>query len=386
MMIEIKGIGLPNRGAELMLLAIQQQFSERKISADFVVEPLGDYSDRTRYGLYQKTRFFSRGFNLGWPFALLPKIIRRRLGFVNKSEIDLVIDASGFAYGDKWGYKLINDRLGIELSYFKKKGVKIILLPQAFGSFNDPKVASICKKIFKNVDLFIARDGVSKKYIEELGFSSVKMYPDFTNLVAPIALAEYTYLKDRPCIIPNFQMIKRGGAGDKYKVLARVIEYFHEKGLKPYLLIHEGVRDIALANDVNSLLSNKVEIVDPQDALAIKSIIATSSIVVGSRFHGLVSALSTGVPVVAMGWSHKYEMLLKDYNVSELLVDVDEQALLALVESIVSNVSYREELINRIRYSSNEQKRLSQEMWEKVFDCIELGPKSLHVCPSELAI
>ena len=35
--VEIKGIGFPNRGAELMLLAIIAQFEKRDINVNFVV-------------------------------------------------------------------------------------------------------------------------------------------------------------------------------------------------------------------------------------------------------------------------------------------------------------------------------------------------------------
>ncbi|MDO6548921.1 polysaccharide pyruvyl transferase family protein [Pseudoalteromonas carrageenovora] len=372
MMVEVKGIGLPNRGAELMLLALIEQFESRGIDASFVVEPLGDYKTRTKYNLFQKSRFFGKGYNFGWPFSLFPKIIREKYGIVNKNEIDLVIDASGFAYGDKWGAKLINDRLGKEIDYFKNKKVKVILLPQAFGSFKDKAVAEASKKIFEKVDILMARDNVSFKYVKELGdFKNLTQFPDFTNLVKPEEVPKYAELKGRACVIPNFQMIKRGSAGEQYaKTLAAAIENLERLNKKPYLLIHEGVRDLELAHSVNALLKTPVEIIDPQDALEIKSIISKSSILIGSRFHGIVSALSTGVPVIAMGWSHKYEMLLQEYGVEELLVEVDKDKVNALASKIIEDDEYRKECLLKINTSSKKLKLLSETMWEQVFKVI----------------
>lgn len=371
MMIEIKGIGLPNRGAELMLLAIQQQFHQKKIDVEFVVEPRGDYSTRTRYRLYQKSRFFSKRFNFGWPFSLLPRVVRSLLGIVNVSEIDLVIDASGFAYGDIWGEKLIYDRLGAEIDYFKRRGVKVILLPQAFGPFQNPKVAKLCKKIFSKADLLIARDQISRHHIEKLGQFNVKLYPDFTNLVQAVDTPQYEKLKNRPCIIPNFHMIKRGGAGENYtNILSAVASLLQKLGQDPYILIHEGIKDREIAHAVNALLPSSVEIVDPQDALMIKSIISRASLVVGSRFHGLVSALSCGVPVVAMGWSHKYQALLAEYRVPELLIDVDAEKISEVIVRIIQDKEFRSSIKNRILEEAEVQKVRSKEMWEEVFNCI----------------
>ncbi|MEZ8456003.1 polysaccharide pyruvyl transferase family protein [Vibrio cyclitrophicus] len=372
MMIEIKGIGLPNRGAELMLLAIQQQFEERGVTANFAVEPLGDYQTRVKYNLFQKSRFFGKGLNFGRPFSFLPKIIRDKYGIVNKNEIDLVIDASGFAYGDKWGAKLINDRLANEIDYFKSKGVKVILLPQAFGGFEDKKVAEASKKIFEKADVLMARDDVSFEFARKLGsFENLLQFPDFTNLVSPRVNEKYEQLKNRACVIPNFQMIRRGNAGKEYaQTLADTIDHLTGLGQKPYLLIHEGERDLALANEVNTLLKDPIEVIDPKDALDIKSIISTASILVGSRFHGIVSALSTGVPVVAMGWSHKYEMLLNEYGVPDLLTEVDSKLVKDLCTSLLSDEEYRLQTLTTINKSSVELKKLSVEMWDEVFRVI----------------
>jgi polysaccharide pyruvyl transferase WcaK-like protein len=372
MMIEIKGIGLPNRGAELMLLAIQEQFKNRGIEADFVVEPLGEYATRVKYNLFQKSRFFGKGYNFGWPFSLIPKVIREKYGIVNKDEIDLVIDASGFAYGDKWGAKLINDRLANEIDFFKNKNVKVILLPQAFGPFVDKNVAEASRKIFEKVDLLIARDDVSYEYVNELGsFKNLSQSPDFTNLVSPINIEKYAQLKGRACVIPNFQMMRRGNAGEEYtQTLADTITHLKELKQRPYLLIHEGARDLALANKVNTLLDEPVDVIDPKDALAIKSIISTASILVGSRFHGIVSALSTGIPVVAMGWSHKYEMLLKEYGVPELLVEVDSKLVSDLCTNLLTNEEYREKKVATMCASTVELKKQSVQMWDQVFNVI----------------
>jgi polysaccharide pyruvyl transferase WcaK-like protein len=43
---------------------------------------------------------------------------------------------------------------------------------------------------------------------------------------------------------------------------------------------------------------------------SLKTLISRSHIFIGSRYHSLVASLSTGVPSLSVGWSHKYQGLL----------------------------------------------------------------------------
>ena len=65
------------------------------------------------------------------------------------------------------------------------------------------------------------------------------------------------------------------------------------------------------------------EIVARRDALALKKTVAGSRLLVGSRYHSLVAALASGVPVLCMGWAHKYAMLLADFDCEELVLDAE---------------------------------------------------------------
>src|SRR5690606_34297611 len=111
---------------------------------------------------------------------------RRKLSFVSESEIDVVLDGSGFAYGDFWGAKKAGYRLADHIKRWRSKGIKIILLPQAFGAFTDNALIEKMKVIVNDADLIFARDKYSFDYIKGIDNKKDNIYlmPDFTNLIS----------------------------------------------------------------------------------------------------------------------------------------------------------------------------------------------------------
>jgi len=115
----------------------------------------------------------------------------------------------------------------------------------------------------------------------------------------------------------------------------------------------------------------EIEIVKETDALKIKGILGLCSCVISSRYHGLVSALSQGVPALATGWSHKYEMLFKEYGIldSYLSVSNDSEILNKQIERII-NEDYRKEIIAKITKASAIYKEQTEMMWQSVFSVL----------------
>ncbi len=91
-------------------------------------------------------------------------------------------------------------------------------------------------------------------------------------------------------------------------------------------------------------------------------------IVISSRFHGLVSALSQSVPVLAMGWSHKYKELLTDYDCEEFLIPVDGIAISKALENIDKNYP---KIKRRIEVRAKEIKAQVSQMWATVASIVE---------------
>jgi len=243
-------------------------------------------------------------------------------GTVTPEEISIVLDASGFAYSDQWGPGQTKTMAKAAAKYHKQ-GTPIILMPQAFGPFTKPEIRSNFKDLAKYATFIFPRDSISYGYVTDVVGESKKIIqtPDFT--IGVKGDPPQSFEGDRIAIVPNYRMIdktSKGEAGKYLPFLASCIRNLLSLGEKPFFLIHEGEPDKKLAERINQEFDFDLEIHREDDPLKLKGIIGTCKGMIGSRFHGLVSALSQGVPALAIGWSHKYEMLFKDFDFAEGLL------------------------------------------------------------------
>lgn len=120
------------------------------------------------------------------------------------------------------------------------------------------------------------------------------------------------------------------------------------------------------------MLDEPIEIIEEDNPIAVKGIIGACKAVVTSRFHGLVSALSQSIPCLATGWSHKYEMLFRDYNYEEGLCSVnDTNKVLDSKIHMLLETNSREGIIQKLSLNAKEQKSLTKQMWNKAYQVIK---------------
>jgi polysaccharide pyruvyl transferase WcaK-like protein len=376
--IEIRKAQFLNKGAELMLRSIIAKLRERLPEATLVMAPptgYDSYFQRSTLGLYQK--LWLQRYRIQWGYfgCLIPKKIRKMYGMVLDSEIDVVLDASGFSYSDQWGTGSSLE-VSKSLRKWKKQGTKVIFMPQAFGPFFHPKIKKAFKEVIQQADLIYAREGVSYKHLIELAgnHENIRVSPDFTNLIKGELPGHFDSRANRFCLIPNYRMIdKTVKRNSKIYIpfLITCAKYLYEKDVKPFILINEGDKDLWLSKQVVKGLGRDINIIQERNALHIKGIIGASEGVISSRFHGLVSALSQGIPAIATGWSHKYEMLFQDYGFPEgmLAVDATTEEIHRKIDMLIS-VSRNQHIKSSILNSSLKQKQATIKMWEEVFAMI----------------
>lgn len=377
---QVLGIDPANKGACLMLAAVQQELRQRfdhpRISVDIAMP----FEERLRLGLWAVTPSnWDSGFSTGRikGFAVRQMAQQsRKLGLLHRAEIDVILDASGFAYGDFWGKEKFEARLGRPMAGWKAAGKTVIALPQAWGAFTQTGFCEAVRAALSQADLVFARDRESLNYLEGTGLQGVELAPDFTNLLAPALPPAYEDLRGAGFVIPNTKMLEARGDTARAGYLQFLRQAVQAvQGVSPavHILVHEGKKDLELAKELNASLPSPLRIIDPADTLDTKAILAAASALVSSRFHGLVSALSAGVPSLACGWSHKYSELMADYGAGQHIADLDHpESWSPLLEAFARDAqdkTFRDSLAQ----ASRTQKARAATAWDKIAQTISDG-------------
>lgn len=382
MMIEITGGGTQNKGAQLMLLCTLKQLGQRIAHASFCCPAHGPYDSRAAYGLWQsfpKKRVEGR-YQTALEIAannVFARLIRRnsrmRYGLIAPWETDGLVDISGSQFSDAWPVIRVEGFAQLMWDY-KRRGKPVVLLPQMFGKFPTERARNAMKRAIDHCDLAYARDGDSLRMLTECvgQRDNVRLAPDITIFATPAPPPVDAVEKPYACVVPNTRMLEQGKAqwGDSYVALLEgVIQLLKSRGLRVLLTLHDTKgQDIVLCRQIMQRVgSDACELFSEPDPLQLKGVISGARLIVASRYHSIVGALSMGVPAVTLGWAHKYPGLLNDFGVPELIHKHDQPAehLMSLVSKLCDDEK-RAAVSARLSVAKERMKQAAMTMWDDV--------------------
>ncbi|WP_432511359.1 polysaccharide pyruvyl transferase family protein [Kineococcus sp. SYSU DK001] len=312
MTIDIRGVHSANLGAQLMLQAITQRLGGTFALSSNPTQ--GSYEFRARLGLGQTLHDFRRPRLSIAVGNRLPAGLAGRYGLVRDRDITGVLDASGFAYSDSFAVARHQREADFGANWHKH-GVPRVMLPQAFGPFTDQEKAGLTRQILTQSALVFVRDDVSLGYVRSLGISTpVERAVDFTIGLTPPPF-EPVATGDVLALVPNGKLISSGViTREAYvDVFTRYAAAGAARGLTPLVVVHEA-NDLDLGRAIAAAAGS--DVFTHEDALVLKAVLGQAAVVVASRFHAVVGALSQGVPTLALGWSHKYAELMREFGVA----------------------------------------------------------------------
>lgn len=382
--IEILGPWLKNKGDELMLRSVINEFESRYelgVTKDLKIDGQKGLPKMYRLSFpsskadmentlnQQSVNQFLKLTARNFALKYAPQGILKKTGRLSARSLVVLFDCSGFAYGDYWPAT----RLITRAHYYKKlrdQGVKLIMLPQALGPFEEPELRLHARHLLNQFDYIFPRESISERHIIDLGLDSKKVesVPDVSHLLKGIPPSNPEVWTERVAIVPNARMLDKVDAAiaERYlDFLIICIKRVLANRLEPVILLHE-TNDDVLVSQLLSRLDQRPKVID-EDGVTSKGFLGCCYANFGSRYHSLVSSLSQGTPSMGTSWAHKYEALFKEYHCDDNLISplLDDGEISRKIDKFLApdrNNQLRELLSKR----SDEQKKKVKKMWQQI--------------------
>jgi polysaccharide pyruvyl transferase WcaK-like protein len=304
-----------------------------------------------------------------YKFGIRPKREEQYKFFEEIKSSDIVANLYGICFCSNFGkgkysyIRAIKSAIGqFPISFIAKIfGVKSVKCTASYGPIESKMDMISARFSSKHIfNVMVARETESKMQLEKVTKKNITVSPDLANLMP------YTYnstIKNLKTIgiSVSHQIIRQWKSDEKYiDCMVNLIEHINSSTDRKVVLIPNEIigtyHDIHVAEEIKSLLKSKddVEILDVANMSSsdLKNHIASYDIMVASRYHSCVAALSAGVPTLIIGWHHKYDELLKWYDQSQWILSSENCSKGKLIALFDKFWSKREEnrLIIKGRY------------------------------------
>jgi polysaccharide pyruvyl transferase WcaK-like protein len=230
---------------------------------------------------------------------------------------DLAVDTrAGDSFADIYGLRrLTTQSMLAELA--TQAGTPVVLGPQTIGPFGTRRARTLGRWSMRRAACVMARDSTSAEYAARLGRPVDVLSTDVV-----FALPRPQVERTRDVVLnvsgllwaPNPHV---DHAGYRTTVLG-VARGLLAAGRRVTLLAHVldspvADNDVPAVHEVAALLDEPgVDVVVPEDLDDVRRVTASAALVVGSRMHACLNALSTGTPAVPLAYSRKFDPLLSD--------------------------------------------------------------------------
>lgn len=228
---------------------------------------------------------------------------------------DLVVDTrGGDSFADIYGVKRLATQ-SLVADVARAAGTPVVLGPQTVGPFRTRRARAIARWTLAHSAAVIARDSVSAEHAARLGRP------------ADLLATDVVFALDRPVVertrdvvlnvsgllwAPNPHVDHRHYRDTVVDLSRKLLASGRRLGLLAHVLDSPSVdNDVPAVRELAALLDDPdVEVLVPTDLAHVRELTASARLVVGSRMHACLNALSCGTPAVPLAYSRKFAPLL----------------------------------------------------------------------------
>lgn len=361
-----------NRGAEAMLVTVVGKLREMRPGGHIYIFSYQPRQDRALVNADDITIISSKPAALvvkHFPMALiswLAGLLRLRLpnSMLPKAvralrDSDVLLDIGGISFSDGREKFLPFNILLIWPAMLL--GVPVIKLAQAVGPFRNPINRVAARVFLGKCQRVFARGAITASHLEQLRLPRAKW--DLSTDVAFLYEPRYSLSRENEDRLAELTETLRAWRSEGCPVIgiipsSLVDDKFTAEGRDYVALLTElfsdgtDMRFVLLPNATRAgtekRFNNDLVVIERAQRMAAvglseadqarveyvtydintagtRALIELCDVVVTSRFHGMVSALSLGVPTIVIGWSHKYAEVMAEFDLEKYALDFGEE-------------------------------------------------------------
>lgn len=272
----------------------------------------------------------------------------------------VVVDVAGISFADGRGLPiLVYNTLMTGLSLLL--GVPTVKAAQAVGPFGTRLNRVLARIVLSNVATVCARGARTREHLDALGIDNVVDVADLAfsleeSVTVPAEVekllpdAGEQFLVVMPSAV--VKSIHERAGGNYVEAMAEMVGLLRAATGMPVVIAPHSYRsghkegrmnDGPVCRDVVARCRDESVIGLDFDLTAgeLRHVIARARVLVTSRFHAMISGLSTATPTVVVGWSHKYKEVLDDFGLARFGCDStaldDPESVVALVREALDD-------------------------------------------------
>jgi hypothetical protein len=285
-------------------------------------------------------------------------------------KISALFDLGNVYYCDSWPQP-VEERIQHSIDFNRAfQLARTVYLPCSWGPYR-PEHTPLLEELTRDAIIF-ARDRISLDYLNEaLGAERAVFCPDLALMCEPEdpaegakALRKLGISTGEPILglIPNARCVQEGvtpleDPSIYHDHLQSVVQWSRENGYQVVGMAHM----VDTKRDRKLLTGLGVPVIGSNEPSTIRSVIANLSAAVCSRYHGLVNCLVHGVPVVSLGWQHKYRGLMQYFDMQDFDHPLEQSS---------------EQLCDRLRALTSDRERLAAQ----IDDAVKQARAEIRVC------
>jgi len=232
-------------------------------------------------------------------------------------EFDLLVDTrAGDSFADIYGNKrLLTMSLIAELAHTHR--IPLIMAPQTIGPFSGRLGLTLARRALRNANFSAARDSESFAFASAIGAPADLLATDVV-FALPQPVCKGT---QRDVILNISGLLWHAGPHVDWRSYRSTVRLVYDQliadGRSIVLLPHVLASNLP-DNDEHAIqqfvatLPHEAEVTVPKTLNDARVIMAGANLVIGSRMHACLNAISVGTPAISMSYSRKFAPLLKD--------------------------------------------------------------------------